>query len=80
MKIIEATVKRIESLCEENGLTINALAYKSGLSSSTLKNIVYGSSNNPGLITIKIICDGLNITIKDFFDSDIFDNLEQEIV
>ncbi len=79
MKIVEATIIRIENLCKEKGLTINALAYISGLSPSTLKNIVYGSSNNPGLITIKIICDGLNISIKDFFDSDIFDDLEQEI-
>ena len=79
MKIIEATIKRIENLCEEYNLTINALAYKSGISPSTLKNIVYGNSNNPGLITIKIICDGLDITINDFFNSDIFDDLEQEI-
>ena len=79
MKIVEATIKRIEDLCERNSITINALAYKSGISSSTLKNIVYGSSNNPGIATIKILCDGLNISIKEFFDSEIFDGLEQEI-
>ena len=79
MKITDATIKRIEELCHERNITINGLAYQSGLSPSTLKNIVYGSSNNPGIITIKIICDGFDITIREFFNSDIFDDLEQEI-
>lgn len=79
MKIAKATIKRIESLCEEKGVTINGLAYQAGLSPSTLKNIIYGSSNNPGIVTIKIICDGLDMSIREFFDCEIFDNLEQEI-
>lgn len=79
MRIAKATIKRIEFLCEEKGITINGLAYSSGLSPSTLKNIIYGSSNNPGIVTIKIICDGLDISIRDFFNCDIFDDLEQEI-
>lgn len=79
MKITEATIKRIEDLCRDKKMSINALAYESGLSPSTLKSIMYGNSNNPGLITIKIICDGLNISIKDFFDCDVFNDLEQEI-
>lgn len=79
MKITDATIKRIEQLCQERNITINALAYRAGLSPSTLKNIVYGSSNNPGIITIKIICDGFDITIRDFFNCELFDNLEQEI-
>ena len=80
MRITDAIIKRIEELCEEKDITINGLAYESGVSPSTLKNIMYGYSNNPGIITIKILCDGLDITIRDFFDSIIFENLEQEIV
>lgn len=79
MKTKDAIVKRIEDLSIEKGLSINALAYKSGISPSTLKNIMYGYSNNPGILTIKIICDGLNISFKDFFNCDLFDDLEQEI-
>lgn len=55
------------------------MANNAGLSPSTLKNILNGNSKNPGIVTIKIICDGLNITIKDFFNSEIFDDIEQEI-
>ncbi len=79
MKIIEATIKRIENLCAEQNITITALAYRSGLSPSTLKNIIYGSSNNPGITTLKIVCDGLEISVREFFDCELFDDLEQEI-
>ena len=79
MNITEATVLRLEELCTINDLTFNALANIAGLPPSTLKNIINGNSKNPGIITIKILCDGLGITIKDFFDSELFCNLEQEI-
>jgi transcriptional regulator with XRE-family HTH domain len=79
MKIQEAVSKRIFELCSERNITINALSRLSAIPPSTLKNIIYNVSKNPGIVTIKIICDGLGISINDFFDSDIFRNLEQEI-
>ncbi len=74
------TVKnRILSLCEEKRFTINRLAMESGVSPSTLKSILYGKSKNPGIVTIKMLCDGLNISLIDFFNTSEFENLEQEI-
>ena len=74
------TVKnRILSLCEEKRLTINKLAMESGVAPSTIKNILYGKSQNPGIVTLKMLCDGLGITLTEFFDTDEFKNLEQEI-
>ena len=70
---------RIIELCEEKHMTINKLATESGLSPSSLKSILYGKSKNPGVVTLKIICDGFGITITEFFDTDKFRNAEQEI-
>lgn len=60
-------------------MTINALARTAGIAPSTVKNILNGASKNPGVVTIKMICDGLGITLIDFFDTDEFRELEQEI-
>lgn len=74
------TVKnRILNLCEEKRMTINKLATESGVAPSTIKNILYGKSRNPGIVTLKMLCDGLGITIVDFFSTEEFSNLEQEI-
>ena len=74
------TVKnRILYLCEEHRMTINKLATESGVAPSTIKNILYGKSHNPGIVTLKMLCDGLGITLVDFFDTDEFGKLEQEI-
>ena len=74
------TVKnRILNLCEEKRMTINKLATESGVAPSTIKNILYGKSRNPGIVTLKMLCDGLGITIVDFFSTEEFNNLEQEI-
>lgn len=70
---------RLQNLCEQNNITINKLANLSAVSPSTLKSILYGRSANPGIVTIKKLCDGLNITLADFFDTDEFNSLEQEI-
>lgn len=70
---------RILYLCEEKRMTINKLATESGVAPSTIKNILYGKSCNPGIVTLKMLCDGLGITLTDFFDTDVFRNLEQEI-
>ena len=79
MKIYEAVSKRIEQLCSEKNITINALATISAVPTSTVKSIIYGASKNPGIATIKMLCDGLDISLIEFFDSDIFNQLEQEI-
>lgn len=74
------TVKnRILYLCEEKRITINKLATESGIAPSTIKNILYGKSQNPGIVTLKMLCDGLGISLADFFNIDDFQNLEQEI-
>lgn len=79
MKTIDAIKNRILGLCGEHKLTINALAELSALPPSTLKNILYGKSKNPQILTIKLLCDGLGITLGEFFRSPEFDSLEQEI-
>ena len=79
MKTREAIAKRIEELCEQNNITINGLATQAAVPPSTIKNIIYGVSRNPGIVTIKMLCDGLDISIQDFFDSPLFKDLEQEI-
>ena len=60
-------------------MTINKLATESAVAPSSIKNILYGKSTNPGIVTLKLLCDGFGITIYDFFDSDEFKNLDQEI-
>ena len=79
MLIKEAVEKRIVELCTERGIAINALANISGVSPSTIYSILNEKSKNPGVCSLKKICDGLDITIREFFDSNLFDNLEQEI-
>ena len=79
MGIYEYTVKRIRQLCQERNITPNALSYASGISQSTIKSILNGESKNPGIVTLKKICDGLDITLIEFFDTDECRELEQEV-
>ena len=79
MNIGEATKNRIIELCDLNNISINKLSILSGVTQSTLNNIISGRNNSTTISTIKKLCDGLNISINDFFDSEIFENLEQEI-
>lgn len=74
------TVKnRILSLCKEKNFTINKLATESGVAPSTVKNILYGKSVNPGIVTIKMLCDGMGVSLTEFFCDESFRTLEQEI-
>lgn len=70
---------RILLLCEEKSMTINKLATESGLSPSSLKNILYGKSKNPGIVTLKLICEGLGISLNEFFDTEKFRGTEKEL-
>ena len=79
MNTITAVRDRILQLCEQRNISINRLAALSGLPPSSIKNILYGKSQNPKLLTINILCDGLGITLGEFFSTETFDSLEQEI-
>lgn len=79
MGIYQAVVNRINNLCKERKITPNALSYMSGVSQSTIKSILNGESKNPGIVTLKKLCDGLDISIIEFFDTQDFVNLEQEL-
>ena len=79
MKAHEAVSVRIQELCKERNITINGLANISAIPPSTVKNIIYGVSKNPGISTIKILCDGLEISLPEFFNAEVFKTLEQEI-
>ena len=79
MTTIFAIRNRILQLCSEHDFTINKIANISAVPPSSIKNILYGKSSNPKIITIKMLCDGFGITLSEFFNTDQFDNLEQEI-
>ena len=79
MGIREAVADRILMLCNERNISLHALARHSAVPPSTLKNIIYGVSANPGIATIKMLCDGLDMSIVEFFDTEVFRTLEQEI-
>ena len=75
MNISQAIIKRIFELCDERNLTINALSNLAGVTQSTVNNIVSGTTYNTGVATIQKLCVGLNIPLRDFFDSEIFSNI-----
>lgn len=79
MDTITVIKERILRLCAERDISINKLATISALPPSSVKNILYGRSADPKILTIKKICDGLDITLGEFFSTPEFDALEQEI-
>ena len=79
MCIGEAVKKRILELCREKNISINKLSSMSGVTQSTVNNIVSGRNRSVTISTIKKLCDGLGITIEQFFDSDLFRDLDQEL-
>lgn len=74
-----AVRERILELCAERQITINRLATISGVTQSTLNNVISGRNNSVTVSTVKKLCDGLEISLREFFDTPTFDNLEQEI-
>ena len=79
MSIGEAVKRRIIELCNERKITINKLSTICGITQSTLNNIMHRDGSKPTVSTVKKICDGLEITLVQFFDAKVFDDLEQEI-
>jgi len=75
----QAIANRIVVLCKERNITPNALSYRAAVPQSTIKSILNDESLNPGIVTIKKLCDGLEISLPDFFNTDVFRNLEQEL-
>ena len=75
----EAVAVRIRELCNERNWTPNLLSNISAVPQATIKSILNGESKNPGAVTIKKLCDGFEITLGEFFSTDMFDRLEQEI-
>lgn len=80
MRLKEALRLRILELCQQRNLTVNGLGRICGVTQSTLNNIVSGRNNSVTLSTIQKICDGLDMGLSEFFQSDLFRNLEQEII
>lgn len=76
MNTREAITQRILNLCKERDITPNKLGTIAGVEPSTITSIFYGKSKNPGIVTIKSICDGLEITLFDFFNDDLFKTLD----
>lgn len=79
MKIKQAVAQRIVNLCKEKNIAINALGNISGINPSTIYSMLNNKSKNPGVVSLQKICDGLEISIREFFNDDLFDDIEQEI-
>ena len=79
MRTKEAVAQRILELCRERNIAVNALANISGVSPSTIYSMLNQKSQNPGVVSIKKLCVGFEITVREFFDSPLFDETEQEI-
>ncbi len=75
----EAVANRIRELCKERNLTPNGLSNLAGVPQATVKSILNFESKNPGIVTIKKLCDGLELTLGEFFTTEEFNTLEQEI-
>ena len=74
-----AVKNRLIELLGKKQMSIHKLAMESAVAPSSIKNIIYGKSKNPGIVTIKMLCDGLGISLIEFFDTEEFKKLEQEI-
>ncbi len=79
MNVGEAVKERIIQLCREENISINKLSSISGITQSTVNNIVSGRNHSTTISTIKKLCDGLGITLEEFFHSELFRHLEQEV-
>lgn len=79
MTIGEAAKLRILNLCKQRDISVNRLCTMSGVTQSTLNNLISGRNNSVTLATIKKLCDGLDISVIEFFESEEFRDLEQEL-
>lgn len=80
MRTYDAVKDRILFLLEEKKISIHKLSIDSAVAPSTIKNILYGKSINPGIVTIKMLCDGFGISLSEFFDTEEFNSHEIESI
>ena len=78
MHVYKKLAGRITCLCQQRGISYYTLSYRSAVPITTIMHIIDGSTKNPGVFTIIKICNGLNITVKDFFDAEDFSGIECE--
>ena len=79
MTVHEAVVQRLLQLCAHHNISVNHLCNISDIAPSTVHSFLHSKSQNTRIETIRKLCNGLNISLVDFFNSDLFDNLEQEV-
>lgn len=79
MRVKEAVVKRFQQICQERKIKYNELATSSGVTPSTVYSMMDEGRKDVSMITVKKLCDGLDIGLDEFFDSDLFRELEQEL-
>lgn len=80
MVVREAVINRINEICDDRGMAVNKLANLSGITPSTVYSIFNSGRKDIGIVLIKKICDGFDITLDEFFSSDLFKSLEQELL
>ena len=78
MNVHEKLAERITCLCQQQGISYYTLSYRSAVPITTIMHIIDGTTRNPGVFTIVKICNGLNVTVKDFFDAEVFAGIECE--
>lgn len=78
MRISEAMEEKLIKIIREKDITVNRLASICCLTQSTVDSIINGKSKNPKILTVVRLCDGLGISLKDFFDDDIFIDIDRE--
>ncbi len=80
MGIKNAIVKRLQTICADRNISYNTLATLSGVAPSTVYSLLCENRRDIGVVVLKKLCDGLDMTVTEFFDDDIFRNLEQEMI
>ncbi|HBC31484.1 MAG TPA: transcriptional regulator [Clostridiales bacterium] len=80
MVVREAVINRINEICDDKGMAVNKLANLSGITPSTVYSVFDSERKDIGIVLIKKICDGFDITLEEFFSSELFKTLEQELV
>lgn len=80
MSVKDMVAARFKQLCKERNMKINELAYRAGVTPSTAYSMIDPKRRDVSIVTIKKFCDGLDITLGEFFSTEEFDSLEQEII
>ena len=79
MRMKDAIVHRFQALCRERAIRYNELATLSGVTPSTVYSMMDERRRDVSVVTVKKLCDGLGISVPEFFSDPIFEDLEQEI-